>query len=196
MNQFFAELLSPIVYKWISGWECVDVCDDHQTLCIENDKYEGMIVFYQDNITELKIIERETKDEVFYLHFQMHDFHSVQEQLDTFLDFMVNDENSMSENFSLQHKKILLSCSGGLTTSYFAYQMKELFKNQDIHIDAIGYTEIDLVANDYDVILIAPQINYVLPYLKQKYGNKIMAINPRDFATYNFNNILKTASFV
>ena len=64
--------------------------------------------------------------------------------------------------------KILLSCSGGLTTSYFAYSMQEIFKRQglDIVVDAVGYMEIDKVIDDYDMVLLAPQVAYLLPQLK------------------------------
>lgn len=90
-------------------------------------------------------------------------------------------------------KKILLSCSGGLTTSYFAYSIQEMMNHRDlgIQVDAVGYSDIDNVANEYDIILLAPQIAYMLPEYREKYGNKVMTIETVDFATSDFERIIQ-----
>ena len=53
--------------------------------------------------------------------------------------------------------------------------------------------EIDKVIDDYDMVLLAPQVAYLLPQLKNKYGNKIFIIDSLDFATNDFNAIIKKA---
>lgn len=63
----------------------------------------------------------------------------------------------------------------------------------DIVVDAVGYMEIDKVIDDYDMVLLAPQVAYLLPQLKNKYGNKIFIIDSLDFATNDFNAIIKKA---
>lgn len=52
--------------------------------------------------------------------------------------------------------------------------------------------EIDKVIDDYDMVLLAPQVAYLLPQLKNKYGNKIF-IDSLDFATNDFNAIIKSS---
>ena len=47
--------------------------------------------------------------------------------------------------------------------------------------------------DDYDMVLLAPQVAYLLPQLKNKYGNKIFIIDSLDFATNDFNAIIKKA---
>ena len=41
------------------------------------------------------------------------------------------------------------------------------------------------------MFLLAPQVAYLLPQLKNKYGNKIFIIDSLDFATNDFNAIIK-----
>ena len=53
--------------------------------------------------------------------------------------------------------------------------------------------EIDKAIDDYDMVLLAPQVAYLLPQLKNKYGNKIFIIDSLDFATNDFNAIIKKA---
>ena len=62
-----------------------------------------------------------------------------------------------------------------------------------IQVDAVGYSEIDNVANEYDMILLAPQIAYMLPEYREKYGHKVMTIETVDFATGDFEGIIQKA---
>lgn len=93
---------------------------------------------------------------------------------------------------SHEQLKILLSCTAGLTTSYFAYLMQEALAplKENITIDAVSYLDLDQVQQDYDVILLAPQIAYKYPELKERYGSKLMKIDTLDFATGNVNHVL------
>ena len=127
----------------------------------------------------------------------MHDFKSTMDQFNTFFNYLCLPTIKLGESIfnNVNTNKILLSCSGGLTTSYFAYLMQEIFKREglDIVVDAVGYMEIDKVIDDYDMVLLAPQVAYLLPQLKNKYGNKIFIIDSLDFATNDFNAIIKKA---
>ncbi|MEG0275802.1 MAG: hypothetical protein RR630_02130, partial [Coprobacillus sp.] len=64
-------------------------------------------------------------------------------------------------------------------------------KKLGIQVDAVAYTDIDNVADQYDIILLAPQISYMLPRYKEKYGCKVMGIESVDFATSNFEGIIQ-----
>ena len=134
---------------------------------------------------------------IFYLHFQMHDMNSSLQQFNTFFHYLTtpSSEHHDMNVHQTDIKKILLSCSGGLTTSYFAYSIQEMMNHRDlgIQVDAVGYSDIDNVANEYDIILLAPQIAYMLPEYREKYGNKVMTIETVDFATSDFEGIIQKA---
>ncbi len=110
---------------------------------------------------------------------------------------MVNGTNEKRLHYDkIRVRNILLSCSSGLATSYYAYMMNEFLKNADIdiHVEAISYTEIERVADDYNVILLVPQIKYLLPELKLQYGHKVFTMNTQDFATNNYMHVLEYLS--
>ena len=44
--------------------------------------------------------------------------------------------------------------------------------------------------SQYDYILLAPQIAYKLPEYRQKYGDRVMTVDSRDFASYDVKRVL------
>ena len=198
MNEFYEDLMCPVVYRWVKNHEGVKICHNKCcTLWIDNGDIYGVIEFHDESIVELTVKDTKSHENIFYLHFQMHDFKSTMDQFNTFFNYLCLPTIKLGESIfnNVNTNKILLSCSGGLTTSYFAYSMQEIFKRQglDIVVDAVGYMEIDKVIDDYDMVLLAPQVAYLLPQLKNKYGNKIFIIDSLDFATNDFNAIIKKA---
>ena len=87
---------------------------------------------------------------------------------------------------------ILLTCTTGLTTSYYAYLLEEYFQKNhlDITIDAVGYQELEHIQNKYDYIFVAPQISYQYINLHERYGDKVFLIDSYDFATGNIDAVL------
>ncbi|MEJ6078413.1 PTS sugar transporter subunit IIB [Vibrio sp. 1-Bac 57] len=65
-------------------------------------------------------------------------------------------------------KKILLICDMGMSTSLVVKRMKEAAESKGIEvvIEAKGSQEFKSVVNDFDVILLAPQISYKLAEFK------------------------------
>lgn len=197
MNEFYKELMGPMFYRWVKAHKGVQVCHECCTLWIDNGDIYGMIEFHENNIIELSVKDSKNDDNLFYLHFQMHDMNSSLQHFNTFFQYLTKP-SFQHQDIDIQDikvHKILLSCSGGLTTSYFAHSIQEIMnqKNLGIQVDAVGYTDIDFVADEYDLILLAPQISYMLPEYKKKYGNKVMSIEAMDFATYRFDNIIEKA---
>lgn len=76
--------------------------------------------------------------------------------------------------------RILLLCSGGWSTGLLVEDMKK-YANQDDLINAKGFDELDEVIDDYDVILLGPQIgfrfNKISETCKEK-GKKVAKIDP------------------
>ena len=71
--------------------------------------------------------------------------------------------------------KILLACVGGMSTSLIVSKMKKEADNQgiDCEIEAIDFPAIGNVIDDYDVLLLGPQITYKFRSLKKEFGAKV-----------------------
>jgi len=64
---------------------------------------------------------------------------------------------------------ILLVCAGGMSTSLLVEKMrKEIEKRnmKDVKVDANAVEYLERIIDDYDVILVGPQIRYKEPYIK------------------------------
>ncbi|MCD7808729.1 MAG: hypothetical protein LUH02_05245 [Erysipelotrichaceae bacterium] len=192
MDEFYQQLVPSIIYKWMILNNHVDA-DNGQEIKFSNNQLNATIDFHQNNILELSINDKDTHDNVYYLHFEMKNIKNTVKHIQTFLSYLkdphkeeqqlVNDSKDMN---------ILLSCSAGITTSYFASLMNDALKESkhNIHVDAISYMNLDSVIHQYDIVLLAPQIAYKYSELKEKYGNKVMVIDDTDFATYNVKHVL------
>ncbi|MCG7339276.1 PTS sugar transporter subunit IIB [Staphylococcus sp. ACRSN] len=60
-------------------------------------------------------------------------------------------------------KKILLSCSAGMSTSLLVSKMNEVAEKQDLNvqIDAVSSDNAFSMLQDYDVLLIGPQMRFM-----------------------------------
>lgn len=196
MNEFYQNLLTPIVYQWVASHANAKKGKSCCSICFCNENYHGTIYFHADNIIELQILNIETQENLFYLHFQMKDMKMVTENIIAFFNYLQKPHSDVIEesHFTLKKElKILLSCTSGITTSYFAYLLENSLNQTEKHVivDAVSYTELDQVQSDYDFIFLAPQISYKYPQMKAKYGNKVLMIDSMDFATGNIENVLK-----
>lgn len=76
------------------------------------------------------------------------------EQLQAFFDFLKKEpEDRALALETVTPQRILLSCSGGLKSSCFAYAMKDMFSNQALQIDALPDTEIAAATRNVAPIL-------------------------------------------
>src|SRR5699024_10391288 len=130
-----------------------------------------------------------TQNIEFYLHFQMK---TMKHATELFNEMM----NNILQLVDKPKIKILLSCSGGLTTSYFASKLNEAAQILDYHYEvrAIGYTDLFNVGNEYDVILLAPQISFMHAKVQEILKDKIvLKVPPQVFAKYD---VAKTLQLV
>lgn len=146
-------------------------------------------IFYKNRIAKFVIwpigIIEETINEgeelLFYLHYQFQNFHYAKELFYRMIKQLTEDETK-------ERRHILLSCTGGLTTGYFAEKMNEYcrFNHLSYHIDACSIVGLDNVYDKYDLILIAPQLRYKVIELSQRYQpTVVLSIDPTVFATYD-----------
>lgn len=194
MDEFLQDINSLVYIEWIllqNGKNKLTIEKrDQRTIVIENDVVKGKIIFYGNGIFEEELTDRKSDQKIFYLHFQLTYFNHAVELFNE----MINCAKEAINRPSLQ---VLLCCSGGLTTTLFAHQMQELAKLEKLpfKIEATGYSRIFEIGDEYDVILVAPQVGYMVPQAKRRLpGKKILLIPTRIFATNDFSGALKLIS--
>ncbi len=184
MDEFLREIYVEIYKKWILGHHIEGFniyLKNENKIYLDTEYSHGEVNFYQLSIIELSVTNKASKEIEFYLHFQMNTLkHSVElfNEMITAIQTVINEPKL----------KILLSCTGGLTTGYFASLLNEgaNLLSLDYEFSAVPYTELYRVGENYDVILLAPQISYMLPKIEQILkGKDVIAIPPVVFARYD-----------
>lgn len=92
--------------------------------------------------------------------------------------------------------KILLVCNAGMSTSMLVQKMEKAAKDKGIEatIEAYPITEAEKTINDWDVVMLGPQVRHCLSALKKVSGETpIEVINMRDYGMMNGENVLKRA---
>jgi len=185
MDHFLREIHVEVFKQWILK-QSDDVLkfsinkDDPDRIDVITSQARGYITFNPSSILEFGIVG-DTKNREFYLHFQMKYLHHA---VRLFYEFV----NTMRKLDSNKKVRIMLSCSGGLTTGYFASKLKEAAKmlELDYEFEAISYTKLYTEAERADVILLAPQIAYKKAETESIFQRKVVeVIPPRVFASYD-----------
>ncbi|NPV44141.1 MAG: PTS sugar transporter subunit IIB [Firmicutes bacterium] len=94
---------------------------------------------------------------------------------------------------------ILLICAGGMSTSLLVEKIRkevELKNLSDIKVDANAIENLEKIIDDYDVILVAPQIRYKEPYVKnlcKERGKPYIVIPPAVYGLVDGVKILDLA---
>jgi len=191
MDEFLRDIHTMVFREWILFQKHhdyqIEVDQKNQNIIYLTTEYgKASIIFNEYNIIEFQVINTFNDEVEFYLHFQMktmkHAIELFQEMLDC-----------LKKLVDRPITKILLSCSGGLTTSFFASKMNDasrlLFLNYQV--DAIAYNQLFDVGNDYDVIMLAPQISYMHAKVQEILTNQIvLKIPPQVFAKYDVGKML------
>jgi len=95
-------------------------------------------------------------------------------------------------------KRILLVCSAGMSTSLLVSKMQGVAKDQgiDVWIAAVAEAELKNYENKIDVVLLGPQVRFLLDKLKIKLNPKgipVDIVNTIDYGTMNGAKVLKQA---
>ncbi|MBU5439081.1 PTS sugar transporter subunit IIB [Tissierella sp. MSJ-40] len=93
---------------------------------------------------------------------------------------------------------ILLVCSGGMSTSLLVTKMEKSAKDQgiEVSIKAIGEADLKNNSENIDILLLGPQVKYILPRIKEKMESKgtiVDVINTVDYGTMNGEKVLNHA---
>ena len=147
------------------------------------------INFYEFEIlvTELRITNKKNDETEFFLHFELRDLDYAKELFGEMLETF--------EELRSRHKvQVLLSCTSAFTTSLVAQKLNEAadLLGLDFTFTAVPFMELYQNAQDYDMILLAPQISYEGARIRKVLRDKIVVdIPPRLFATYDTSGILE-----
>ena len=91
--------------------------------------------------------------------------------------------------------RILLACGAGLSTSILMKKMEKYCadKGEDLKIEAIPVGNVEGYQDEYDCVLIGPQVSYRLDELKQTLKIPVAGIPSLDYAVGNAENVMKLA---
>lgn len=186
MDEFYKELYVIYFRKWIfqkqnKTCKVYDDPSDQDTLLLENEYSLGRVTFNKYLIIELSIQNKETSEIEFYIHFQMKNLNHTLKLFNEMFKYL-------NKNNDIPIQKILLICSGGLTTGYFVEKLNETAHLLKINacFQAIGIEKIEEVSKNFDILLLAPQVSYYCAELQNKFKNQtILKIPTRIFATYD-----------
>ncbi len=157
------------------------VIEDDDHYCLQTAYGTARINFYPDQIVEISITSAKTDEIKYYLHFQLVDDEHTRQlfyEMEEALDKLRYDKNL----------KILLSCTSGFTTSYFAQELNEAARtlHLDYSFDAVPYVELYDKAENYDIVLLAPQIGYMKKKISLSMPEKLIVQIPTStFAAYD-----------
>lgn len=133
---------------------------DDEHVRIVTDKAVANVEFYEldpgaPEVVALNIVPMDDPDNpTFFLHFEMDDLDHAKELFDELVD-------ALTQVASSKITRVLLSCTSGLTTSFFAKRLAEVATtlSLDYTFEALPIIQALEVAGDYDAVMLAPQVH-------------------------------------
>lgn len=189
MDEFLRDIHTSLFREWIliQPVEGYEMKEESKKIIFTTPYCHAEVIFNNHNLIELSVTNLVTDRIEFYLHFQMHTLShaiSLYTQMIQCVMHLINEPPV----------RVLLTCTSGLTTGMFASQLNEaaLLLAKNYEFDAIAYHELYDIVKNYDVILVAPQVNSKKAKLETCFKNKtVMAIPPDIFAKYNTGALLE-----
>ena len=93
--------------------------------------------------------------------------------------------------------RIMLACAGGFSTSLLMNKMLDEAKKRgvEVTVNAIGEKTVENHLGEFDVLLLGPQVRFMLPSIKKLLNGTCPAdvIDMRDYGTMNGAKVLNTA---
>lgn len=160
---------------------------DH--IIVDTEYARGTTSFYmleQFVIVEMSVVNKNTAEAVFYLHFELKDLQHAQELFQEMVSAVLKQRASSS-------RKILLCCSSAITTSFFKEKLNNAASLLKLNVtfDAVSYNNLFVEGYDSDVILLAPQIAYDYEKVRDVLKDKLVLKIPVSiFAAYNVSELL------
>ena len=189
MDKFLADIYLECFKMWIlsqGNEQCRISLHDDKTIKIMTQYSESTICFYPNQIVEFNVTNKFKNEVELYLHFQFKNMKHTRELFNELYE-------TIQKLIKKPVVKVLLCCSGGLTTGYFAQKINEAASllSINIEVDAIAYDYLYEVGDGYDVIMLAPQISYLYAKANAILKNKIVLKIPSViFAKYDVKEMI------
>lgn len=95
-------------------------------------------------------------------------------------------------------KNIILVCAAGMSTSLLVNKMKSAAQEEgkEVHIEAMPASTFATYKETVDVLLLGPQVSYLLDEMKREYepkGIKVAVIEMMDYGMMNGKAVLEKA---
>lgn len=205
MNDFYKNLNVLLFYRWVvlnkqeykKHHVEILVKEDYDSYIIffENEEKFGRVIIWFHEVIELQLFRKEDGESSFYLHFEMVDLGQCQRLFRDFYHCLV--KRSAGRRY-----RVLVCCTGGLTSCLFAARLQELvdLKRYNVYLAATAYCYLKEKYDNYDMILLAPQVAHHTPMILRNISKNIPVknISAIDYATlsldYTFDMICDYAN--
>lgn len=89
--------------------------------------------------------------------------------------------------------KLMLVCNAGMSTSMLVSKIENAAKEQGIELEVAAFplTQAEKVIDDWDVVMLGPQVRHCLPQLKKAINKTPIEVIDREIWTYEWANVLK-----
>lgn len=153
--------------KWILSFHSDEIHiseNEKGNIECEADGRVGYVNFYEMDIVELRVETVRGGETEFFLHFQINNLERAKEMFSDML-------STMKEKKGNENARVLLSCSCGLTTSYFAELLNDAAKSMSLkyEFNAVPFDHLLEEGKGKDVILLAPQVHYQRPKIQNTF---------------------------
>ena len=172
----------------IEGCKISEVEGEGFTLA--SDQMKGWVGFYDidgQEVVELRLERIEDGESVFFLHFELNDLMRAQELFNEMIA-------AMQEASAKETTHILLCCTCGMTTTFFAMKLNELAKGLGIDYDfkAVPIDEAKRSGSNYAAVLLAPQVGYQRKELAEALPDTLIIDLPgKIFGSYDAQGALR-----
>lgn len=188
MNLFYKDISYTFFYLWMKKYYLNDFTinksENGITLTKTVFQYTIIISFYANQIIEEQILNNEEQI-LYYMHFEFIDLLQASRFVSDFIHYF--------KNLNTPKSKVLLCCSCGITSAFFAKQLQlHIYAGHlDIKIEAIDiYTLMQEMPNT-ELILLSPQVGHYYHSFSALFPNKVVKIPITDYAAYQYASILQ-----
>lgn len=189
MDEFLRDIHTALFKEWILTKKITGckIEENNNKIILTTPYCHGEVTFNPHDLIELSVTNLINDKIEFYLHFQMNTMSHAISLYSQMMKCIVRLVNKPPV-------RILLTCTSGLTTGFFASQLNEAstLLSKNYHFDAIAFNELFNIAQDYDVILVAPQVSYQKSKIETCFKKKtILTIPSAIFAKYDAGGLLE-----
>ena len=132
-------------------------------------------------ICELRIVRKEDGTDIFFLHFMIEDLDRAEELFSEMAE-------ALAANEWAQATRVLLCCTSGMTTQFFASKMNSSAQALGLSYEcsALPYPQALATEDDYAAIMLAPQVAHLRQEMARAHPDKVVFEIPgKIFGSYD-----------